>query len=263
MPGTAETGAGEVAGRAQEKQEARAVPKIRVAAVGDLHARVDRPGRLRRFFGTINEEADLMVIAGDLTDHGELDEAEMLAEELLVVRVPKVAVLGNHDYEGGKSAEISRTLSHAGIKVLDGDVYIFEKRLGIAGVKGFCGGFEQATLEPWGEEIVKKFVFEAVNESLKLETALARIRSMEKRMAVMHYSPIRGTVEGESSEIFPFLGCSRLEEPVDKFQATLAIHGHAHRGQIQAATLRGVPVYNATMELVHKRLDRRYLLIEI
>jgi Icc-related predicted phosphoesterase len=262
MPGVSEATGIPAATQAHDR-EATAARRVRIAAAGDLHSRVDRPGRLRRFFGTINEEADLFVLAGDLTDHGDPEEAEMLAEELLVVRVPKIAVLGNHDYESGKSQEIARILTRGGIKVLDGDVYIFEKRLGIAGVKGFCGGFEQATLEPWGEETVKKFVLEAVNESLKLETALARIRGLEKRLALMHYAPVRSTVEGENPEIFPFLGCSRLEEPVDKFNATLAIHGHAHRGQLKGQTSRGVPVYNAAMELLHTRLDRRYVILEI
>jgi len=237
--------------------------QIRLAAAGDLHSRIDRPGRLRRYFRSVNEDADLLLFAGDLTDHGSPDEAELLMEELSVVRIPMVAVLGNHDHEQGKAGDIVRILTRGGMRVLDGDVYVFESRLGIAGTKGFCGGFDQATLEPWGEETIKRFVYEAVNESLKLEPALARLQRFEKRIALTHYAPIRATTQGEDPEIVPFLGCSRLAEPIDKFGATLAIHGHAHKGQPTGRTGRGVPVYNAAVELLADRLDRRYLLIEV
>jgi Icc-related predicted phosphoesterase len=236
---------------------------VRVAMVGDLHARLDRPGRVRRHLRGVNDEADLLLLAGDLTDHGDPHEAELLAEELEAVRVPKVAVLGNHDHEQGKAAEIAHALSRGGIRVLDGDVFVFDKRLGVAGVKGFCGGFDQATLEPWGEEILKRFVLEAVNESLKLETALARIRGLERRIALLHYSPVHATIEGEMPEIAPFLGCSRLEEPIDKFAAVFAVHGHAHHGQVEGRTARGIPVYNAAMELLLERLGRSYRVVEV
>lgn len=236
---------------------------VRVAAVGDLHARLDRPGRLRRAFKAVNEEAELLLLAGDLTDHGALEEAEMVVDELSVVRVPKVAVLGNHDHESGHAAQLAVILGRGGIRVLDGEVYVHEDRLGIAGVKGFCGGFGEATLEPWGEAMVKQFVLEAVNESLKLETALARVRRFERRVALMHYAPVHETIEGENPELAPFLGCSRLSEPLDKFAATLAIHGHAHRGQLRGRTQRGHPVFNAAMELLDERLGRRFLVLEI
>lgn len=247
----------------EPRKDAESRKTIRVAAVGDLHGRLDRPGRLRRALRSVNEDADLLLLAGDLTDQGFPDEAEMVADELSVVRVPKVAVLGNHDCEQGKGGEIAHILSRGGIRVLDGDVYVFDSRLGIAGVKGFCGGFDEATLEPWGEHMVKQFVLEGVNESLKLETALARVREFDQRIALMHYSPVHSTIEGENPEIAPFLGCSRLSEPIDKFSATLAIHGHAHRGQLTGRTARGRPVYNAAMELISRQLGRRYLVLEV
>lgn len=250
-------------GLAEGRAPATTRATIRIAAVGDLHARLDRPGRLRRALRPVNDEADLLLLAGDLTDQGLPEEAEMLLEELSIVRIPKVAVLGNHDWEAGKGPELTHLLNRGGIRVLDGDTYVFEGRLGIAGVKGFCGGFDEATLEPWGEQMVKQFVLEAVNESLKLETALARLRQFEKRIALLHYAPVRSTIEGENPEIAAFLGCSRLAEPIDKFAATLAIHGHAHRGQVTGQTARGRPVYNAAMELLDERLGRRYLLIEV
>lgn len=236
---------------------------IRVAASGDLHSRLDRPNRLRRIFSEVNDQADILLLAGDLTDHGDPDEAEQLAEDLSAVRVPIVAVLGNHDYEMGKADEVVRILSRAGIRVLDGSFFIFEKRLAIAGTKGFAGGFGRATLEPWGEEPIKRFVFEAVNESLKLESALARIKDFPKRIALTHYAPVRGTTEGENPEIIPFLGCSRLAEPIDKFGADFAVHGHAHKGQTQASTPGGIPVYNVVMKLLNQATGRRFVVLEI
>ena len=236
---------------------------MRLALAGDLHARLDQPGRLRHALREVDEEADLLLLAGDLTDQGLPEEAELLVEELSVVRVPKVAVLGNHDHEHGKTEELSHALAHGGVRVLDGDVYVYDDRVGVAGVKGFCGGFERATLEPWGEDIVKRFVLEAVNESLKLETALVRVRQLDRRIALLHYAPIRETVLGEDPEIIAFLGCSRLSEPIDKLEATLAVHGHAHKGQITGRTPRGTPVYNATMELLASKAGRGFLVVEV
>ncbi|MFN7134017.1 MAG: metallophosphoesterase [Myxococcales bacterium] len=237
--------------------------RYRIAAVGDLHCRVDRPDRLRRAFTYVHEEADLMLLAGDLTDHGTEEEATLLAEELATVRIPKIAVLGNHDWESGKAAEVTKILCKAGIRVLDGDVYVHEGQLGIAGIKGFAGGFGNATLEPWGEEILKKFVYEAVNESLRLEMALARIKTIERRIALMHYAPVRGTIEGENPEIAPFLGCSRLADPLNKYSALAIVHGHAHKGTLKGATNRGVPVYNCAMPVLKDTLDKRYFVFEV
>lgn len=255
---------------APETSEVAAAPPIersadrpvRVALVGDLHTRVDRPGRVERHLRGVDGEAEILLLAGDLTDHGAPEEAALAAEELADLHIPKVAVLGNHDHEAGKAAEVSRALVHGGIHVLDGDVFVFEKRLGIAGVKGFCGGFDEATLEPWGEEVLKRFALEAVTEALKLESALARVRGLKKRIALLHYSPVRSTIEGENLEIAPFLGCSRLVEPIDKFGATFAAHGHAHRGQVTGKTPRGITVYNTAMELLRERLGRTYLVVE-
>lgn len=247
----------------EEGEKQRPWRPVRVAATGDLHARLDRPGRLRRIFLEVNDEADLLLLAGDLTDHGDPEEAEQIADELSVVRVPIVAVLGNHDHELGKAAEVTRALTRGGIRVLDGSFYVFEKRLAVVGVKGFCGGFGQATLEPWGEETIKRFVLEAVDEALKLESALARAKDFRKRIALLHYAPVHGTIEGENPEIAPFLGCSRLAEPIDKFGATLAVHGHAHKGQLSSTTPGGVPVHNVVMSSLHERLGRRFVVLEV
>jgi len=216
---------------------------VRIAAVSDIHYSKDSHGVMQPLFAQITEAADVLVLAGDLTDYGLAEEAKVLARDLTTtVKVPVVAVLGNHDYESGQEAELVKIMSDAGVKMLDGDT--FETHgVGFAGVRGFCGGFGRGALGAWGEPIIKEFVHEAVNEALKLEAALARLHT-EHRIAILHYAPIRETVEGEPLEIFPFLGSSRLEEPLSRFEVTAVFHGHAHKGKPEGATTKGSPVYN-------------------
>ena len=225
--------------------------KVRVAAAGDLHfGRADHGVPLRPLFAEVAERADVLALCGDLTDTGEPEEARGLARVLTSVTIPIVAVLGNHDYEMGKPAEVRHILCDAGVNVLDGESCEIAG-VGFAGVKGFAGGFGRGTLGPWGEEIVKKFVQEALGEALKLETALGRLRT-ERRVAILHYSPIEGTVQGEPKEIYPFLGCSRLEEPLTRYPVDAVFHGHAHHGTLEAKTLGGVPVYNVSLNLLQR-----------
>lgn len=222
---------------------------IRIAALGDIHhSRTAAPGLLQPLFSQINEAADILVLCGDLTDYGLADEARALLREMSVVKIPTVAVLGNHDFESSQQEEIRDVLSRGGVVPLDGDSTEI-LGIGFAGVKGFAGGFGRRALGPWGEDIMKKFVHEAVNEALKLESALARLRN-DHRIAVLHYSPIQGTVEGEPLEIYPFLGCSRLEEPLGRYPVTAVFHGHAHHGQPEGRTTRNVPVYNVSYSLM-------------
>jgi Icc-related predicted phosphoesterase len=224
---------------------------IRIAALGDIHyGRNATPGSLQPLFSQVNEAADILVLCGDLTDYGLVEEAQALARELAMVKVPMVGVLGNHDYESGHQPELTRVFTDAGITMLDGDSTEI-LGIGFAGVKGFAGGFGRRALGPWGEDIIKNFVHEAVNEALKLESALARLRN-DRRIAVLHYSPIQGTVEGEPMEIFPFLGCSRLEEPLGRYPVTAVFHGHAHHGQPEGFTTKKVPVYNVSMSLMRQ-----------
>ena len=194
------------------------------------------------------DSAEMLLIAGDLTDYGLPEEARVLAKELSVVRVPIVAVLGNHDHESGNHAEFRQILVDAGVVILDGDACELHG-IGIAGIKGFGGGFGQRALGPWGETIIKQFVREAVDEALKLEAALARLRTRHL-VALLHYSPIQQTVEGEPLEIYPFLGSSRLEEPINRYPVSIVLHGHAHRGQLEGRTKAGAPVYNVSMPLL-------------
>jgi Icc-related predicted phosphoesterase len=229
---------------------------VRIAAMSDVHCGKESMGALGPIFQQVATQADVLVLCGDLTDYGLPDEAKLLVKELgSATRLPIIAVLGNHDYEAGKHTEICDVLSEAGVRVLDGDSHEV-LGVGFAGVKGFAGGFGRGALGPWGEPIIKQFVHEAVNEALKLETALARLRTPQ-RVAVLHYSPIKETVEGEPPEIFPYLGSSRLEEPLGRYPVSVVFHGHAHNGALEGQTARGVPVYNVALPLMRRRLPDR------
>ncbi len=242
--------------------EAEPRSRIRVAAVGDLHCRDNDHGRFRQFVKQVNEEADILLLCGDLTDHGKPDEAKVLAEELSSLRVPGVAVLGNHDYECGKEEVLIQELQKVNVRCLDGESFVFEKRLGVAGVKGFGGGFGRATLQSFGEAHTKAFVQEAVAEGLKLEMALGRM-DLPKKIVLMHYSPILGTIEGENPEIRAFLGSSRLAYPIDEYGADAVFHGHAHHGTLRGETEKGIPVFNVAMPLLQRQLERRFVVFEV
>ena len=237
---------------------------VRVATVGDVHCTKTSRGALRPLFASAAEAADVLVLCGDLTDYGLPEEAEVLIEELKAAgKLPTIAVLGNHDYESGKQAEIRAMLVAAGVTMLDGESCEI-KGVGFAGAKGFGGGFGRGTLGAWGESAVKVFVQEAIDEAMKLESALARLRT-EHKIVVLHYSPIRATVENEPPEIFPYLGCSRLEEPLLRYPATAVVHGHAHNGTFEGKTKDGVPVYNVSVPLLKKTFPERppYWIIEV
>jgi Icc-related predicted phosphoesterase len=225
---------------------------VRVAAVGDLHyGRATTHGSYQSLFAQISDLADVLVLAGDLTDFGLPDEARALAREITgALKIPAVGVLGNHDFESGRAEELRTILRDAGIVTLDGETTEIHG-IGFAGVKGFAGGFGRRALGPWGETIIKTFVHEAVDEALKLETALARLRT-NRLIAILHYSPIEATVEGEPKEIYPFLGCSRLEEPLTRYPVNAVFHGHAHHGRPEGRTRTGAPVYNVSISLMRE-----------
>jgi Icc-related predicted phosphoesterase len=235
---------------------------FRLAAVADLHCRADQHGRFRELVRAVNGEAEGLVLPGDLTDHGTVAEAETLAEALALLRVPCAAVLGNHDFEGNQVREIVRILGEVNVEVLDGDHAIFDKRLGIAGVKGFGGGFERGMLQAFGEPVVKAFVQEGVNEGLKLEAALGQL-DIPKKVVIMHYAPIAGTTDGEDPEIRAYLGTTRLAAPCDAFGALAIFHGHSHHGVPDGLTPKGIPVYNVAMPLLKRAFDRRFRVVEL
>ncbi len=223
---------------------------VRVAAVGDLHCRKTSGGQLAPVLAQANSIADVLLLCGDLADHGLEDEARVLAKELAVVRIPMVGVLGNHDYQSGAEEGVTRILVEAGVQVLDGDA-VEVLGIGFAGAKGFVGGFGRGTLGPWGEAPIKRLVQEAIDESLKLESALSRLRT-DRRVAVLHYAPIRETCDGEPLEIYPYLGCGRLEEPLHRFPVDAVFHGHAHHGAPEGRTANGIPVYNVALPLMRR-----------
>ena len=229
---------------------------VRVAAVGDLHfSRTTPQGTFQPLFAQVSDEADVLVLCGDLTDYGLADEARAFVKELSGVKIPMVGVLGNHDYESGQQEELRKVLADAGVTTLDGDTAEFHG-IGFAGVKGFAGGFGRRALGPWGEAIIKNFVHECIDEALKLESALARLRT-DQIIAVLHYAPIQATVEGEPAEIFPFLGCSRLEEPLTRYPVSAVFHGHAHHGQPEGRTRTGAPVFNVSASLMREHFPER------
>ena len=228
---------------------------VRVAAVGDLHCKRSSAGSFQALFSRIAESADVLALCGDLTDRGQPDEARILAAELQAVKIPKIAVLGNHDFESDAADQVVEILAGAHVTVLDGSA-IEIAGVGFVGVKGFAGGFGERALQAWGEGATKIFVREAVDETLKLESAMARLRT-PARVVLLHYSPVIDTVDGEPREIFPFLGSSRLEEPLNRYAASVVFHGHAHRGQPEGKTSAGVPVYNVALPLLqHLYPDR-------
>jgi Icc-related predicted phosphoesterase len=236
---------------------------VRFAAVGDIHVTRASAGSLRSFFAQASDAADVVLLCGDLTDYGTAEEAHVLVDELAAVSVPVVAVLGNHDYESGTPEVVVDALTKAGVRVLDGEACEIEG-VGIAGAKGFAGGFGRGSLGAWGEPAVKQFVQEALREALKLESALAKLRT-PRRIALLHYAPVVGTVQGEPLEIYPFLGSSRLEEPLLRYPVDAVFHGHAHRGAHEGRTVSGVPVYNVARPLLQRTWPDRppFMLFEV
>ena len=227
---------------------------LRIAAVADLHVKKTGQASLQPLFAAASAEADVLLLCGDLTDYGLVDEAKFLAKELTAsLRIPAIGVLGNHDFESGKSEDVVRIMTDAGVTMLDGGSHEIEG-VGFAGIKGFGGGFGRRQLNAWGEDIIKKFVHEAIEEALKLEMALARLRTPQK-IGVLHYAPIHATCAGEPADINPFLGSSRLEEPIDRYRCTAVFHGHAHRGTLEGRTKGNVPVYNVAMALLTAKID--------
>jgi Icc-related predicted phosphoesterase len=221
---------------------------MRIAASADLHFTPQSYAKLKDQFERVRNEADVLVLAGDLTNYGQPDEMEPLLNVLVRLRLPTVVVLGNHDYESGKEEELRRMLTNGGIKVLDGSGYERDG-IGFAGTKGFVGGFGRGVLTAFGEREIKEFVRASVEEAMKLERGMSQLRT-QKRVIVVHYSPIAETVQGEAPEIVPFMGTSRLAEVIDRHGADLVLHGHAHHGKLQGRTVGGVPVHNVAISLL-------------
>jgi Icc-related predicted phosphoesterase len=236
---------------------------LRVAAVGDLHIHQSATENLQWLFDKVSKQADVLALCGDLTHLGLPQEAERLANDLRACKIPVVAVLGNHDYQSGHAESLKKILRDAKVTVLD-ETETFEiDGVGFAGAKGFGGGFDKHMLTPFGEDSIKQFVNEAVNESLRLEVALNSLRT-EKTVVVLHYAPIVGTVVGEPPEIYPFLGSSRLAETIDHFDVNVVFHGHAHHGSQEGRTTKGIPVFNSCLQLLQRVTpEQPFALVEV
>src|SRR5579864_699804 len=215
---------------------------MRIAALADLHFSPQSYDRIREPLGRVRDEADILVLAGDLTNYGKREEMESLLNALVRIRLPIVAVLGNHDYENNQEQDLIKMLAAEGVKILDGTGYERDG-IGFAGTKGFPGGYGRGVLSPFGEPQLKAFVQAAIDEALKLERALMQLRA-EKRVVVVHYAPVAGTVKGEPEQIYPYLGNSRMAEVIDRHGANMVVHGHAHHGSLDGQTIGGIPVHN-------------------
>ena len=235
---------------------------VRIAAVGDFHCGEGDVGAYRDLFARANDEADVLVLPGDLTRRGLPAEMRVVIGELADVKVPIVAVLGNHDYEANEAVECTAILRGRGVHVLQGDTFELDSHVGFAGVKGFMGGYGRAALTAFGEPETKAFVGAALDEVQKLELALRRLAT-PARVAVLHYAPIAATIAGEPDIIQPFLGTDRLGEPLDRYGATVCFHGHAHSGTFAGATSGGVPVYNVSLPILRREGMKLYFVYEV
>ena len=235
---------------------------MRVAAIGDLHVQENSVAPYREMFAEISANADVVVLCGDLTTFGKTSEAEILAEDIKSCSIPVLGVLGNHDYECGQPGKVCEILHSAGMTVLDEQAVEIDG-VGFAGVKGFMGGYGRGELAPFGEPIAKAFVDEVMNEARKMEKQLRTLRT-ERSVAVLHYSPIIDTIEGEPSAIFQYLGSQRLCEPIDRFDHVKAVvHGHAHHGTYEGRTPRGTPVFNVAQFVLRPLFGKPYVVLEV
>ena len=227
---------------------------IRVAAVGDVHLGEDLRGTVAPRLSGLAADADVLLLAGDLTQHGTSTEGEVVAEEFAGLPVPVVAVLGNHDYHSGQQDEITRALTGAGITVLEGSGVVLSLpggRLGVAGTKGFGGGFPGKCASEFGEPEMKSFVRHSRDLAAGLSKAIADLDA-DTRVALTHYSPVKETLAGEPPEIYPFLGSYFLAEAGDGAGVNLMLHGHAHAGTEKGLTPGGVSVRNVALPVLRR-----------
>jgi Icc-related predicted phosphoesterase len=234
---------------------------LRVAATADLHYARHSRGKMHDAFAEISKSADVLLLCGDLTEYGLPEEAEELAADIRsAVRIPIIAVVGNHDYESGQPEAVAKILDDTGVTMLNGEA-VEIAGVGFAGICGFGGGFGRRMLNAWGEPLIKQFVQESISHAIRLEQALVKLQT-ERRIVVLHYSPIRATLQGEDPEIYAFLGSSRLEEPINRFRVTAVFHGHVHNGLLDGKTSTGIPVYNVS-EPALRKTGKPYCIVEL
>src|SRR6266446_3909291 len=242
--------------------KAMAKRALRIAATADLHYAKHSRGKMQEAFAEVSQSADVLLLCGDLTEYGLAEEAEELAADIRSsVRIPCIGVIGNHDYESGQPDAVAKILDDTGVIMLNGEAVEIAD-VGFAGICGFGGGFGRRMLNAWGEPLIKEFVQESISHAIRLEQALVKLQT-ERRIVVLHYSPIRATLEGEDPEIYAFLGSSRLEEPINRFRSTAVFHGHAHNGILNGATATGIPVYNVSAPAALQKSGKPYRIIEL
>lgn len=243
--------------------------KISIAALGDTHITETSKESLQTILEGINNEADILLLCGDLTNLGQPFEVDILIDELSLCNIPILAVFGNHDYESDLQDELHKKLLDKNILVLEGTEYIFEKdgrKVGFTGVKGFGGGFNPYMWGRFGEKEQKAFYDAIASEVQNLEVGLNMLqgKDLDGRFVLLHYSPIKATVEGDKVELYPFLGSSRLEEVIDRYEVTAVFHGHSHYGKPEGTTAKGIPVYNVALPLLQKiNPDKPYKVLEV
>jgi uncharacterized protein len=227
---------------------------IKVAAAGDIHAGGTDDDRLAASFQAVDREADLVLLAGDLTLHGQPEEISALVEAVRGVEIPVVAVLGNHDWHANRTGELVAALRAAGVVLLDGEsveLDIGGAQVGIVGVKGFVGGFPDSELPDFGEPLLRQVYAETSAEVEALDRGLAAIAECSIRIALLHYAPTTTTLEGEPKVIWAFLGSDRLAAPIAEHRPDLVLHGHAHVGAFEGF-IGAVPVYNVARQVIEK-----------
>lgn len=229
-------------------------PVVRVAAVGDVHCRPDNADRIAAGFATLGDDADLLLIAGDLTSHGIPDEAAVLADALRDHDLPRFAVLGNHDHHDNRADEVTAALREGGITVLDRDhacCTVRDAEVGVVGTKGFVGGFVGSHLPDFGEPLLRAVYHDTGEEVQALEAGLAAVAHCRVRLVVLHYAPCVDTLAGEPEGIWMMLGSDRLAGPLREHEPSLVVHGHAHAGTFAGAIDR-TPVHNVSLPLLHE-----------
>ena len=233
---------------------------MKIAAIADLHCRVTSAGEIQPLLQGV-ETADVLLLGGDLTDTGLPAEMEVLLAELSFLEIPILAVFGNHDHESDAAEQLAAMMADAGILLLKGTAHEIGD-VGFVGTKGFCGGFDRYFIQPFGERALKEFIEVSLTEAVALENALNKLHC-EHKIALLHYAPVRATVEGEPPELHPFLGSSRLGNALDRSGVDVAFHGHAHYGAPTGETEAGTPVYNVCRFVRERAGLTPYCLLEV
>lgn len=235
---------------------------MKIVALGDIHCRIDTKDVIHKLIGELGTDFDALLLAGDLTDNGLPEEAEVLAAQLKTYSMPVVTILGNHDHENGSHEEITRIIRDAGVIVLEGTAYEVGD-VGIVGTKGFCGGFDELLVAPFGEAALKTFIRTTIDESLLLENAISKLHHCKHRVVMLHYAPVKATLMGEPPELFAFLGTSWLADAVDRRGADVIVHGHAHHGSPFGRTKGNIPVHNVSRFVQLEHTGKPYCVIEL